>query len=163
MKPVTSREKEMYNLTPHAARTGTRHSTTHNTRKRREVEASGHGGVDRSVVARVPDTRALCGGLALWGRARTWSAGVRGPAAAGPACGAARPLPSLRPVVGTARAARAPLRKHRLGGGRTAAASGGTEGSARQPHGLAYTASPSLPRLPPPSSPGLPHLAVRSP
>lgn len=55
-------------------------------------------------------------------------------------------------LVGAARAALAPLRKHRLGGGRTAAASGRTEGSAPRPHGLAYTGSPPLPRLPPPSS-----------
>lgn len=102
MNPVTSREKEMYNLTPHAATSPDRYAPQHDTRHEETegAEASRHGGVERGVVARVPDTRALCGGLALWGRAWTRSAGVRGLATASPACGAARPLPSLRHARG---------------------------------------------------------------
>ncbi|VCW77739.1 unnamed protein product [Gulo gulo] len=134
---------------------------THNTRKRREAEASRHGGVKRRSSLRfpipAPSAEASHFGDEPGPGARASVCSGRSPA---PPVGRPRPLALFLlcgALTGAARAARAPLRRHRPGGGRTAATSGPPEGSGPRSHGLAYavahlcpTRAGSLARPPPP-------------
>lgn len=89
-EPGHGREKRTISChTQPPARTGTRHSMTQNTRKRREAKASPHGGAKRSVAARVTGSRALRRGPALWDEPGPGTRTSVCSAAASPACGAA--------------------------------------------------------------------------